>query len=64
MDPSQHTKNPNVRPTFFRFSMEAAETLEDLRYNRQRELRRYVTKRELLEEAIRLLAASQVKANP
>ena len=52
-----------VQPTFVRFSREAWEALEDLRYHQQRRERRPVTKVELLEEAVRLLVAARAGSN-
>ncbi len=53
---------PN-QPKFFlvRLPLELADTLEDFKHERQRRERRWIPKRELVEEAIRLLVAQQTR---
>ncbi len=50
------------RAMLVRLSTEAAEGLEDLQYAQKKRLRRRVTKRELLEQAVRSLIALSAKA--
>jgi hypothetical protein len=55
-------QDKNHRFFLVKLSVEVAEGLEDLRYFRQRRERRRVTKRELVEEAIRKLVAAGTAA--
>ncbi|RKH29760.1 hypothetical protein D7V77_04835 [Corallococcus sp. CA041A] len=55
MDDTQPPKSnptPRVRPTLVRLSIELAEAFEDYRHEKQKQQRRHVTKRELVEQAL------------
>ena len=55
MDEKQTPKSSpttNVRPTPVRLSTELAEAFEDYRHEKQKQQRRHVTKRELVELAL------------
>jgi hypothetical protein len=54
----------NYRCFLVKLTVEAAEGLEDMQYYRQRRERRRVTKRELVEEAVRKLLADGVGRTP
>jgi hypothetical protein len=45
--------NPNVRATVIRLTLELADQLEDFRYQEQRRRRARVTKRSVVEQALR-----------
>ncbi|WNZ59108.1 hypothetical protein QEG98_23715 [Myxococcus sp. MxC21-1] len=66
MDDTQTPKSsptPNVRPTLVRLSTELAEAFEDYRHEKQKQQRRHVTKRELVEQSLwKLIARSE--SNP
>jgi hypothetical protein len=59
--PMNNDNHSNYRSMLVRLSTEAAEGLEDLQYAEKKRLRRRVTKRELLEQAVRTLIAQSAR---